>query len=290
MNVEATNVAGSNVAGTNERGTHSLEAAQAHARSQAESATGPNRTPSVATELPEGVAAEALRWDETIGGGGYGSVLLHGGDVVRMTDVDGDTCLNLQVFNAALVSERLNPADTVKVQWQAYLGEGALLLSDLGRVLMTVVADTGGHHDALCGHANRHLNETRYGHGAIHGPQPSTRDLLVLAAARRDLGRRDLTAGVNLFAGVTVGDDGSLHRIAPSGVRSHVELRAELDVVLLAAVGPHPLDDRPTFTAGPVRVQAWSAERPAPDPFRSSSPERRRAFENTETFLGAGIR
>ena len=34
-------------------------------------------------------------------------------------------------------AERLNVADTVKVQWQAYLGPGAVLLSDMGRALMT---------------------------------------------------------------------------------------------------------------------------------------------------------
>ena len=40
--------------------------------------------------------------------------------------------------------ERLNVADTVKVPWQAYLGAGHPLLSDQGRVLATVVADTLG--------------------------------------------------------------------------------------------------------------------------------------------------
>jgi len=34
---------------------------------------------------------------------------------------------------------------------QAYLGAGHPLLSDQGRVLATVVADSSGHHDTLCG-------------------------------------------------------------------------------------------------------------------------------------------
>lgn len=277
---------------TAEQGTGSLEAALAHARSQAGATAATQATvpATAATDLPPGVSPATVRWDETVGAGGYGSAVLRRGDVLRLTDLDGDTCVNLQVFNAALTSERLNPADTVKVQWQAYLGEGALVLSDLGRVLMTIVDDTSGRHDALCGHTNRPANQDRYGHGAAHGPQPNTRDLLALAAARRDLGRRDLTSGLNLFTAVTVEDDGSLHRMAPTGGRSHVELRAELDVVVLLAVGPHPLDDRDTFTAGPVRVTAWAAERPHPDPFRSTSPERQRAFENTEAFLLAGVR
>ena len=32
---------------------------------------------------------------------------------------------------------KLNVADTIKVQWNGYLGEGKLLLSDMGRVLMS---------------------------------------------------------------------------------------------------------------------------------------------------------
>jgi uncharacterized protein YcgI (DUF1989 family) len=33
-------------------------------------------------------------------------------------------------------------ADTIKVQWNGYLGKGKLLLSDMGRVLMSILQDT----------------------------------------------------------------------------------------------------------------------------------------------------
>ncbi|MCU1371189.1 MAG: hypothetical protein JWO77_2383 [Ilumatobacteraceae bacterium] len=269
--------------------TDSLEAALAHARSQA-GATAPTQATVPATaarDLPAGVAAGAVTWDEVLGTGGYASARVRRGDLVRFTDIDGGTCLNLQLHHAALTSERLNPADTVKVQWQAYLGEGSLLLSDLGRVLATIVTDTSAGHDALCGHSNRLMNEARYGHGAAHGPHPSTRDLLALAAARQDLGRRDLTAGINLFAPVRVAGDGGLHLAVPSGVPGVVELRAELDLVVLVAVGPHPLDERPEPEIGGVRITSWAGDRAEPDPFRATSPERLRAFENTEQFLAA---
>ena len=175
----------------------------------------------------------------------------------------------------------------MKVQWQAYLGEGALLLSDLGRVLATITADTSAGHDALCGHSNRRTHEARYGHGGVHGPHPNARDLLALAAARHDLGRRDLTAGINLFAPVRVADDGGLHLSPASGTPGFVELRAELDLVVLVAVAAHPLDDQPDPVVGPVRITSWAAERPDPDPFRTATPERQRAFENTEQFVAA---
>ena len=272
-----------------EPATDSLEAALAHARAQAGTSAATQATvpATAARDLPDGVEAASVTWDEVLGAGGYASGRVRRGDIVRFADLEGGTCLNLQLHHAALTSERLNPADTVKVQWQAYLSEGALLLSDLGRVLATIVTDTSAGHDALCGHSNRRTNEARYGHGAAHGPHPSMRDLLALAAARQDLGRRDLTAGINLFAPVRVAEDGGLHLAEPSGAPAVVELRAELDLVVLVAVGPHPLDERTDPATGTIRITSWAADRPDPDPFRASTPERLRAFENTEQFVTA---
>ena len=268
-------------------GTSSLEAARAHARSQVGAladtmATVPSTT---AVDLPGAVAASDVVWDERLGAGGHATAVLRRGSVARITDRTGDTCVNLQVFNAHLTSERLNPADTVKVQWQAYLGAGSLLLSDRGRALMTIVADTAAGHDALCGHTNRATNDARYGSGAVHGASPNARDLLALAAARHGLERRDLSSGIDLFTSVRVDTAGDLHLAAPTGTPSYLELRADLDVIVLVAVAPHPLDDRPTYTVGPVRITAWTAAHPGPDPFRATTPERERAFENTDQHL-----
>lgn len=271
-----------------EPGTSSLESALAHARSQAGARAETQATipPASAAGLPGGIDAATVAWDEVLGTGGYTSLRLRRDDLLRLEDLDGGTCANLQLLRADQTAERLNPADTVKVQWQAYLGEGALLLSDLGRVLATIVADTSVGHDALCGPASRARNAERYGDGSPHGPHAAARDLLALGAARHDLGRRDLTSGINLFAPVRVADDGGLHLAPPSGSPGAVELRAELDLIVLVAVAPHPLDDRPEGTVGRVRVTAHRGVRPDPDPFRSTTPERQRAFENTEALLG----
>ncbi|MCU1354042.1 MAG: urea carboxylase [Acidimicrobiales bacterium] len=268
-------------------GTGTLAAAREHARRQAGVVASTQATvpAAAAVDLPVGVDPSAVVWDEVLGAGSYAARRVARGTVVALTDSTGDTCVNLQVVNGALPVERLNPADTVKVQWQAYLGEGSLLLSDMGRVLMTMTDDSSGRHDALCGHSNRRHNEERYGHGAVHGAHPNVRDLLALAGARHGLDRRDLTSGINLFAGVRVAEDGALSLLAPTRRAGAVRLRAELDVIVLLAVGPHPLDERPEGTAGPVRITAWTAHRPDPDPFRATAPERERAFENTEHHL-----
>jgi urea carboxylase-associated protein 2 len=273
---------------TDEPSTSSLESALAHARAQAGAVaeTQAFLPPSSAPEPAAGIDPATVTWDEVLGSGTYTSLHLRRDDVLRATDLDGDTCANLQLLRADHPVERLNPADTVKVQWQAYLGSGALLLSDLGRVLATVIEDTSAGHDALCGPANRARNAERYGDGSPHGSHPAARDQLALAAARHGLGRRDLTSGINLFAPVRVAGDGGLHLQPPAGAPGWIELRAEVDLIVLVAVGPHPLDDRPDGAVGRVRLTARQADRPHPDPLRSATPERQRAFERTEALVG----
>lgn len=275
-----------------ETGTSTLEAAREHARRQAgaAAATAPTVPATAATHLPAGVAGEDVLWDERIGAGGYASRLLPRDSVLRIEDGDGDACVQLLAYHAAATAERLNVADTVKVQWQAYLGEGSLLLSDMGRVLMTVIADTSERHDALCGGSNRRRNDERYGDGSVWGPAPNARDLLALAAAKHGLGRVDVAPALGLFKSVRVADDGALALDGGPRPGTHVELRAEMDLLVLLANTPHPLDDRDAYTATPVRVTAHRSVRPSPDPHRTSTPERERAFLNTDELLRGAAR
>ena len=123
--------------------TTSTEGARSHARAQA--TTAQLRVPAT----PEG--ATGVSWAEVVPAGSYATRVLGRGTRLRLTDPDGGACAHVLLFRADASWERLNVADTVKVPWQAYLGAGHPLLSDQGRVLATVVADTSGHHDALCG-------------------------------------------------------------------------------------------------------------------------------------------
>jgi urea carboxylase-associated protein 2 len=265
-------------------GISTLAAARAHARSLAgEDSPTARTTPSTtAIDLPEGVAAADVLWDEVIGPGGYASRALPRGAILRITDTEGDACVQLLVYDAANPAERLNVADTVKVQWQAYLGRGALLLSDMGRVLLTVVDDTSERHDCLCGSSTAAANAARYGDGLVSGPSPAARDLLCLGVAKHGLSRADVGPNVNLFKSARVAPDGALRLDGEPVPGAYVELRAELPVLVVLADSPHPIDDRPSYRATPVRCTAWCASHPDPDPCRATSPERQRAFENAD--------
>jgi len=261
-------------------------AARAHARAmEGTVAEAMPILPPVADDVPATVAPRDLLWEETIAAGGYASRRLSRGSQLRLIDVAGDACASILLFNAEMPTERLNVADTVKVQWNAYLGAGKLLLSDMGRVLMSIVADDAGTHDAFCGASNAASNARAYGQGTNSGPYPNARDRLLLGAAKHGLGRRDVHPCINLFKGVKIEEDGTVTPVlGPFAPGRAVNLRAEMDVIVVLANCPHVLDPRP-WSITPLRATAWRGPVTAEiDPIRNATPEGRRAFLNVEDY------
>lgn len=230
---------------------------------------------------PADVDPALLTWAETVAPGGYTSRVVARGTRLRFSDVTGDACAHVLLFSAVAPWERLNVADTQKIPWQAYLGEGHPLLSGDGRVLATVVADSSGRHDAFCGTTSDAWNVHRYGDAAPEGPSPSGRGLFTLAAAKQGLEPRDLPPSVSFFQGVRVEADGGFHWLGSAGP-AEVDLLAELPLVVLVANTAHPLDPRPEFTVGPLRIHAWrSTPTSTADDCATRTPELRRAYLNT---------
>ncbi|MGN6370747.1 MAG: urea amidolyase associated protein UAAP1 [Phycisphaerae bacterium] len=239
-----------------------------------------------AKNLPEGVKSADVVWEETLAAGEYASRVLKRGSRVRLTNVEGDGCLSILVLNADYPTERLNVADTCKVQWNAYLGKGKLLLSDMGRVMMSITQDTCGKHDTLCGPSNAKQNAAKYGVGDNYSPFPNARDRMLLALLKHGLGKKDIAPAINLFKSVRVEASGGLTFIKESSkAGDFVELRAEMNVILVAANCPHVLDPRQSYTATPVRITAWrGAVTGGNDEIRNRTPEATRAFLNTEDY------
>ncbi len=270
--------------------TATTHGARDHARAQAGTVvdTMPSIPASTWPSPPPEVAPEALTWAETVAGGGYTHKVLARGTRLRLTDVDGDACAHLLLFNADQPWERLNVADTVKVQWNAYLGESVALLSDQARVLATIVADSGGRHDALCGTSTVDGNAERYGDGAPQGPSPAGTGLFTLAAAKNGLGPRDLPPSLSFFQGVRVQPEGGLEFTGSAGAGKAVDLRIEIPSIVLIANVAHPVDPRPDYTVTRLEVLAWRDRPSTPDsPEWTHTPEAQRAFENTADYLTA---
>lgn len=266
-------------------GTADPKAARDHARAQGGTKVETMPVlPPVADDLPAGVAAEDLVWEETIAPGGYASRRMARGTRLRLIDVAGDACASLNIFNAEMPTERLNVADTVKVQWNAYLGAGKLLLSDMGRVMISMLEDDAGTHDAFCGVSNVAGNTRKYEEGRNSGAFPNGRDRLILGAAKHGLTRRDVHPSISLFKGAKIETDGAITPIiGPFEAGRQVLLRCEMDVVIVIANCPHVLDPRESYHSAPLRLTAWrGAITPGNDAVRNAMPEGLRAFLNTE--------
>ena len=272
-------------------GTATPGGARDHARAQAGTVVEhmPTLPATAYAPVPDGVDPAALVWAERVAGGGYTHRVVRAGTTLRLTDLEGDACAHLLLYRAEAPWERLNVADTVKVQWSAYLGVGQLLLSDQGRVLASILTDTGGHHDTLCGTSSRLRNDERYGSGAAHGPSPAGRELFLLAAAKHGLGPVDVPPSISFFKGVRIEpDSGALTWVGAASTPSHVELRAELDLLVLIANSAHPVDPRPDWSCTTLEVLAWTGEPTDPDQWpATASPEAARAFANNAEDLAA---
>lgn len=262
--------------------------AQAHARAQGNSRveampTVPARS---ADFIPPDILPNDLIWAETIAAGGYGSKIVYRGARIELTDIYGDGCISLLAFNRECPTERLNVADTVKIQWNGYLSAGRFILSDMGRVMLSILEDTAGTHDTFCGTSNAASNNKRYSDGTNYGPNPSGRDRFRLAVAKYGLGRKDIHPCLNFFKGVRIEPDGRVTpQIGPFAPGRKILFRAEMDLILVLANCPHVLDPREAYTVSPVRVRGWRGSITAQDdPIRNATPEGQRAFLNTQDY------
>jgi urea carboxylase-associated protein 2 len=268
--------------------TANPKSAREHARAQGATRVEamPILPPCDARNLPIGVSPESVIWEETIAAGGYASKQLDRGARIRLVDLYGDACASLMLFNAEQTSERLNIADTIKVQWNAYLGPGKLLLSDMGRAMCSILEDNAGTHDVFCGASNEAANARKYGDGSGHGPNPNARDRFLKALAKHGLARKDAHPCVNFFKGVKIAPDGATQLDhGPFGPGREIVLRAEMSVMVVLANCPHVLDPRPTYTVTPLRVTAWRGPVTLEnDSIRNAAPEALRAFLNVEDY------
>lgn len=234
----------------------------------------PEPSPLPAPALPDG----SMIHDETIPGGWYWWTLLRKGEAVRIDQNEGNSTVALVAWNAQDTTERINLVDTAKVQWTTALTKGRVVLSDMGRVMFSLIEDSSGTHDCLMGGSTAAWNARKYP-GVV---TRNTRDNLVLIAGKLGLDRRDIPAVLNLFAPVRIDDTGRFGwREKLTNIGDYVELRAEMDMLVGFSNCPHPFDPSPAYEPKPVIVSRFRAPEPKVDDLcRTATAEAVRAFEN----------
>jgi urea carboxylase-associated protein 1 len=196
-------------------------------------------------------------------GCGFSRVIPRGG-VVRIVDLEGNQAVDTLFFSAADPSERYSATATIVAQNNLYLTTGTRLMSSEGRALLTIVADTCGRHDTLGGACAAESNQVRYAleKRFMHNCRDSF--LLELAEHRPQMNKRDITSNINFFMNVPVTEQGAL-RFADgiSAPGRYVELRAELDVLLLISNCPQLNNPCNAYDPTPIEVLVFDLERGA---------------------------
>ena len=241
--------------------------------------------------MTEPLSRHNMLWEETIPGGAHWSFVMKRGTALRLTDVEGGANLSTLFYNREEKLERYNMADTLKAQHTAHLGKGFVCYSDMGRVLASVIEDISGWHDTICGMSSAALVENKYGRAdyqqARNEMHRNARDSMLIELGKWGLGKRDIVPNINFFSKVSADEAGALHYQANhSRAGGFVELRFEMNVLVVVSACQHPLDPNPEYAPRPVLLQAWRCGTPDDsDHCRNFRPENARGFYNTELLF-----
>lgn len=241
--------------------------------------------------MTEALSATNLLWEETLPGGAHGSFQMKRGTALRFTDIEGGANLSMLLYNMDEKLERYNMPDTLKAQHTAHLTKGFVCYSDMGRVLASVIEDSCGWHDTISGMSNAVSVEKKYGKAnyqqARNGMHRNARDSMLIELGKWGLGKRDIVPNLNLFSKVSADAEGGLHYTQNhSAAGDLVELRFEMNVLVVLSACQHPLDPNPEYAPKPIWLQAWRCGTADENDYcRNFRPENVRGFYNTELLF-----
>jgi hypothetical protein len=88
-------------------------------------------------------------WSEIVPGGGHWSWRMPRGSAIRFVALEDGPNVSAVLYSALEKLERYNMPDSLKAQHTAHYQAGHVLMSDMGRSLASVTADSLGWHDPL---------------------------------------------------------------------------------------------------------------------------------------------
>lgn len=184
------------------------------------------------------------------------------GQTFRIVDLEGNQAVDTLFYNACDAQERYSATDTIVRQHRLYLTTGSRLYSNLGNVMLTIVADTCGRHDTLGGACSAESNTVRYALEKF--PMHSCRDNFLHALAHDPLcqqlgmNKRDLPSNINFFMNVPVTETGGLtFADGVSAPGKYVEMRTAMDVVVLISNCPQLNNPCNAYNPTPIRLLIW---------------------------------
>ncbi len=227
---------------------------------------------------------------KTLPGAGMWSGVISRHKRLRLTDSDGGANVGMLLYNAHERTERYNMPDTLKGQHIFHLRAPYCLHSDMGRLIASITADTVGWHDTVCGHSDAARVLAKYGPNNYQQARNdwfrNGRDCFLIELAKWGLGKKDLVPNLNFFSKAAPDDEGHLSFVpGNSKPGDSIELRFELDTLVILNTCQHPLDPDPAYRHRRLQLEVFTGEPPArDDPSLTIRAENLRAWENNETY------
>jgi urea carboxylase-associated protein 1 len=203
---------------------------------------------------------DAVFREVVVAGRGWSKQLTKG-QIFRILDLEGNQAVDTLFYNAHDPSDRYSSVDTIREQGKIYLTTGTKLISLHGNTLMTIVADTCGRHDTVGGACAAESNQVRYAIEKKYMHNCRDNFLLELAKHQPHMSKRDITSNINFFMNVPVTPEGGLtFEDGISAPGRYVELRAEMDVLVLVSNCPQLNNPCNAYNPTPVEMIVWDPQ------------------------------
>lgn len=202
--------------------------------------------------------ASDAHYSETVPAGEYWMHRVNRGQTLRIVDLHGNQAVDTIFLNAQDISERYCASSTMREQRNVYITTGTRIRSNENRVMLTVTADTCGRHDTLGSACSAESNTVRYALDKRY--MHSCRDIFLKALLDwgEGLSKRDQVCNINFFMNVPVNPaGGSNFEDGISEPGKYVELRAEMDVIVLVSNCPQLNNPCNAYNPTPVQMLIW---------------------------------
>jgi len=175
--------------------------------------------------------------------------IVYRGQVLRITDLEGQQVADFLCFNRDDLEDKLSVENTLLINGTIYITKGHHLYSSKCRRMFTITEDTCGRHDLICGSCSEYTNAFRYG---IRGTQ-NCRTNFAEALAPYGITPNITPYSFNIFMNAPVKPDGSIAIEQPvSKPGDFIELRAEMDCII--AISNCPQERNPCNAYRPTKL------------------------------------
>jgi len=234
--------------------------------------------------------SDQILYKDILPGGKHWSMRMRRGTSLKLIDIEGGANVGMLFYNPENLLEKYNAPDTLKCQHTFKLTKGHCVYSDMGRIFCSITDDSMGWHDTVCGNSNLSMVEKKWGKQSYQHDQnqwlQNGNNAFLVEATKYGLGKKDLAANVNFFSSVLPNNVGDLQfKSNASKAGDYIELRFEMDTIVLLHTCPHPLNPATDYPFKPVEYQIMTSEAVSEDDLcKNACSENQRGFENNRLY------